>query len=136
MADLYPKFIIEDGKLILSKVSYHKDIATNDEKVKGGGWFRFDKDTNTFLFYGSSFDFGAAKMEDIKACIDAGEVYSNKFLFNNISQKHNFSYALQIGMEATILKQLPEKSTTSSEEDQSNNKPETTPSHERVESAS
>jgi len=90
--DLFPKFIIEDGNLILSKVIKHKHLVTNKEKVKGGGWFRFNSETNTFIFYESSVDFGKATFEDISNCVKNKKVFTNVSLIHNISEKHNFCY--------------------------------------------
>lgn len=89
--DLFPKFIIEDGSLIIAKVSYHKDIATDEKKVKGGGWFRWSEDKTTLIFYGESNDFGKAKIEDIKACIKAGNMFSNKHK-NRSLMGYKFAY--------------------------------------------
>lgn len=43
--DVFPKFIIEEDSekgccLILSKITYHRELVANEENVKGGGWFR------------------------------------------------------------------------------------------------
>jgi len=88
----FPKFIIEDGKLILMKVTYHKEIVTDATKVKGGGWFRYLQFSDMFVFSGSSEDFGTAKFDDIKQCVVGGNVFSHKMLHRNISDKHNFGY--------------------------------------------
>ena len=90
--DKFPKFIIEDDCLILAKVSYHKNLVTDKAKVKGGGWFRFVQETNTFIFHGDSQDFGKAKMEDIQKCITLGNVFSNIYQTHSIAGKHNFAY--------------------------------------------
>ncbi len=88
----FPKFIIEDGKLILMKVTYHHEIVTNKDKVKGGGWFKYLQQTDTFLFYGDSNDFGKATIEDIRAAVENKQVYSGKLADHNISERHNFGY--------------------------------------------
>ncbi len=88
----FSKFIIEGENLILMKVTYHKDIAINIENVKGGGWFIYKQDTNSFIFSGDSHDFGAAKLEDIKECVTKGNVFSDNRLYRNISNKHKFQY--------------------------------------------
>ena len=98
---LSPKFIIEDDFLILSKVIYHRHLVTKKENVKGGGWFRFQPKTNTFVFYGSSYDFGKAKMEDIKKCIKDKKIFTNKMQRHDISQKYTFIY--DIGSELIKL---------------------------------
>jgi len=88
----FPKFIIEDDKLILMKVTFHKEIATDLTKVRGGGWFRYLEHTDMFVFSGESHDFGKAKFEDVKRCVESRQVYSDKILYRNISDKHNFGY--------------------------------------------
>jgi len=74
------------------KVSYHKEIVTDITKVKGGGWFRRTDETNTITFYGASFDFGAAKLEDIRKCIEDGKVFTNPDLTHLIVNNTNFSF--------------------------------------------
>jgi hypothetical protein len=96
--DLFPKFIIETDDelgdcLIISKCSYHKDLVTDKEKVKGGGWFIFKDDT--FTLNGSSHDFGAAKLENIKECIKNDNVYTNPYFTHSIAKKYKFIYDTQ-----------------------------------------
>lgn len=88
----YSKFIIENGNLILAKVTFHKEIVKDASKVNGGGWFRYEHDTKTFVFFGNSTDFGEAKLEDIKTCVKHGKVYGDNRLLRNISNNYNFSY--------------------------------------------
>ena len=90
--DLFPKFIIEDGNLILSKVTYHKELVSDKNKVKGGGWFVYKPEEKTFIFNGESHDFGKASFEDIKTCIINKQVYSDSMLVNNISELYTFAY--------------------------------------------
>lgn len=90
---MYPKFIIEGDSLILSKVEFHHQLVTDKTKVKGGGWFKFRSDTNTFIFFGSSFDFGKASLEDVKSCVDNGKVFSNKLKTHTIAGNYNFYYS-------------------------------------------
>ena len=106
--ELYPKFIIETDDelgdcLIISKVVYHKHIATDITKVKGGGWFRYDSKTNTFTFHGESYDFGKATLENIKKCVEDGKVFTNKTLSRCIANKYNFAY--DTGSEIILLKE-------------------------------
>jgi len=89
---LFPKFIIEEENMILKTVKNHRDIATNESRVKGGGSYIFDIETNSFTLYGESYEFGAAKIEDIKKCIEDGKVYANDELTNSIADKNNFSF--------------------------------------------
>jgi len=90
--DLFPKFIIEDDCLIISKVTQHKKLVTNPENVQGGGWFRWNEDKTMMIFYGDSFEFGKASFEDIKKCVLSGNVYSNKYCTHSITDKHKFAY--------------------------------------------
>ena len=89
---LFPKFIIEEENMILKIVKNHRDMATNSLKVKGGGSYIFDNETNSFTLYGESYDFGAAKIEDIRKCIEEGKVYANEKLTSSIAKKNNFSF--------------------------------------------
>ena len=83
MADLHPKFIIEDDSLILSKVTFHRNLVTDKNKVRGGGWFIYNDTHKVFIFHGKSMEFGAADMEDIKKCIESGNVYKKFTFFND-----------------------------------------------------
>ncbi len=79
--------------MILAKCTFHRDLANDTSKVKGGGMFRYQGD-DTFLLFGSSFDFGAAKLEDIKKCIEDGKVYGNSGLRRSLSN-YRFIYDTQ-----------------------------------------
>ena len=88
--DVFPKFIIEGNNLILSKVTYHRDIVTEKEKVKGGGWFKFEDDC--FTFYGTSDEFGSVNVEDVKRCVKNDCVFTNYMLIYSIANKFKFKY--------------------------------------------
>lgn len=95
MVDLFPKFIIETDEelgdcLIISKCTYHKDIAINYDMVKGGGFFEF-KD-GEFILYGKSDQFGEANFIDIANCIKKGNVFNNPFMTHSLTNKYKFSY--------------------------------------------
>lgn len=92
MQDVFPKFIVEGNNLIIAKCTYHKDLATNKDQVKGGGWWRFDFATKTYTLYGESHDFGRADVEDIKKCIEAGNVWSDQYELHNITNRYSFQY--------------------------------------------
>ena len=66
--DIFPKFIVEGNNLIICKCTYHRQLVTNEEEVKGGGWFQFDRDTPTFTLSDDSHQYGKASIEDIKKC--------------------------------------------------------------------
>lgn len=91
--DVFPKFIIEDDSLILSKVTYHRHLMTDRTKVRGGGWYNYDNDSKTFTFFGKSEEFGKATIDDIKKCIDSGNVYTNKSKMFDKSKDFKFLYA-------------------------------------------
>jgi hypothetical protein len=106
--DVFPKFIIETDDelgdcLIIAKCTYHKQLVTDKTKVKGGGWWSRDNDTNTFILHGDSGDFGRAKFEDIQKCVQSGNVYTNPYVTHSIANKHNFVYKDECG-EITDLK--------------------------------
>lgn len=73
--DVFPKFIVEGNSLIIGKCTYHKQLATNTNDVKGGGWWKWKREEKEFVLYGESDDFGSATAEDIKACIENGNVF-------------------------------------------------------------
>lgn len=106
--DVFPKFIIETidelgDCLIIGKRTYHKELATNITKVKGGGWFSFNKETKTFTLSGDSHDFGKANIEDIKNCINRKSIFMDAFWRRNIIDDFNFNYQNECG-ENFILK--------------------------------
>lgn len=90
---VYPKFIIEDGNLIIAKCTYHKELATIPENVKGGGWWRMND--NTITFYGESHEFGPAILEDIEKAVKQSKIFSNPSLSRSIASKHKFQYDTQ-----------------------------------------
>jgi hypothetical protein len=75
MTDVFPKFIVEGNNLIIGKCTFHKQLVTDKEQVKGGGMWEWDRDNKTFMLYGDSHDFGAVAYEHVRACIDAGNVF-------------------------------------------------------------
>jgi len=103
MADVFPKFIVEGDTLVIAKCTYHYQIVNDKEKVKGGGWWR--KDGDNFILHGSSHDFGSATLEDIKNCINKGNVFTDKYNVRNISKTHKFSY--DTGTEIIELLPIP-----------------------------
>ena len=92
MRDLFQKFIIEGGNLIIGKVSFHRDLVCTEEDVKGGGWFSFDYKLNAFLFCGESDEFGEANFYDIRKAVLRHRVYLVYDIDDNISEKHDFYY--------------------------------------------
>jgi hypothetical protein len=100
MVDLFPKFIIETDEelgdcLIISKCTYHRDLAVNYDMVKGGGLFDFKNDE--FILYGKSDQFGEANFVDIANCIKNDKVFTNPFMTHSIAKKYKFAYKNSIG---------------------------------------
>ena len=89
---VFSKFIVEGNNLIMAKCTYHKQLATDKTKVKGGGWFKFDADKRAFIFGGESHDFGRAKVEDIKNCIESDNIYNNSRCSRKIGNEFKFLY--------------------------------------------
>lgn len=88
---LFPKFIVENGNLIISRCTFHKELVKNIKKVQGGGWFILTK--GIFILYGDSCDLGNAKFEDIKEAVERGNVFTNKDLTNSIAaNEYRFIY--------------------------------------------
>lgn len=95
--EVFPKFIIENDKiegdvLIISKSTFHKQLANDTEKVKGGGWWSLDRKNSIFTLYGKSEDFGKATYEDVKNCVLNKKVFNNRYFTQNISEKFKFLY--------------------------------------------
>jgi hypothetical protein len=111
MTELYPKWIVVtvDGndRLIIGKVKYHKDLCEeNKENVKGGGWWKYNPNENSFTLGGSSFEFGRCKEEDIIACIENEEVYPNKMY----RTMNNHTFKLDRESEIVTIKTQKKKS--------------------------
>jgi hypothetical protein len=72
--ELKPKWIIEDGCLVIGKVLFHVDLTADADKCVGGGYYHCDVATKTFHLYGTSDKFGSAPKEAVMACISTGKV--------------------------------------------------------------
>lgn len=101
--NVFPKFIMEGDELIIGKCTFHKQLATDVTKIKGGGWFKFDNLTNTFILHGTSHDFGTAKLSDIQAAIKNEKVFFNRRKNKSLTKMHNFTYLSEDGTK-TIMK--------------------------------
>jgi hypothetical protein len=100
--DVFPKFIIETHSqkgdiLIIAKCAYHKQLATDATKVKGGGWWTLDHNKSTFTLYGDSHDFGRANIEDIANCVQLKKVFSSPSLVRNFTDNFKFQYKDECG---------------------------------------
>ncbi len=61
--------------MIIGKCTYHKQLATDIKEIKGGGWWKWKREEKEMHLYGESDDFGPASAKDIKACIEAGNIF-------------------------------------------------------------
>lgn len=91
----YPKFIIESDIelgdcLIVSNCTYHKELAKDFEKVKGGGWWTLDKKNKSIIFYGESHEFGKASIDNIAQCLRNNKIVF--FQFKEVIAKGNYKF--------------------------------------------
>lgn len=76
--NILSKFIIESDKIVLGAVANHSQLMQTDDKqnVIGGGFCLYYSVTNTFILFGSSSEFGKAKIQDIKPIVFSNNVYT------------------------------------------------------------
>jgi hypothetical protein len=100
---VYPKFIVEDDRLIIAKCTYHKQLAIDESKIKGGGMWRMNLDDRIITLDGNSrsHDFGHVSFEDIKNCVKLGKVYFDKYETRNVLDEFTLKY--DTGSETIIL---------------------------------
>ena len=92
--NILSKFIIESDKIILGVVAKHSELMQTDNKenVIGGGLCLYDYERKTFIFFGSSSEFGKAKIQDIKPVIFNNKVYTDAVVLNDrLLSKHKFN---------------------------------------------
>lgn len=102
MVDVFQKFIIETDNefgdcLIIAKCTFHKQLVTNVNDVKGGGWWELDYNNKVFTLHGESHDFGKAELNDIAKCVQTNNVYNNVSLSRNLSNDFKFNYKIETG---------------------------------------
>lgn len=95
MSRLFEKFIIEGTNLILGKCTYHRQLVTNRDNVRGGGVYYFNSETNSYTLGGKSHEFGYAELDNIRECVRSGNVYGDKRLRRNLSSS-KFYYNTQV----------------------------------------
>ena len=112
MNDVFQKFILkEDDKLglcmILAKCTFHKQLTTDHDKVRGGGMWQYIKDNNEMLLFGKSYDFGACSLEDLKHVVQNNKVFKNSRLIRDITDKYNFIWQdLDDGIEINLKNKI------------------------------
>lgn len=86
------KFIIEDGNIVIGRVSFHRDLSNEFNQVKGGGRFVFDYLNKTITFFGRSEDFGEATFGQIRECLITGKVIERHRVWKDYREEYNFLY--------------------------------------------
>lgn len=102
MMNNFPKWIIEDGLLKLAICKYHKQLASDPKKVIGGGWFFYEKESKSFVLYGSSHDFGSITKEEFEKC----ELYTKRGTFKRKGLVVKFTIAQSLEEAMMIDKYL------------------------------
>lgn len=89
------KFIINNGRFLMSaSVELHSELAEDHTTTKGGGWWALKG--NSLYLYGSSIDYGVAKLEDIQDVIKNDAISSMRLEKYNIY--HSYSEELTNAM--------------------------------------
>ena len=87
--DVFPKFIIEtdeDGDyMIIAKCTFHRQLASNEDRVKGGGSWNLNHELKQFTLSGKSHEFGPCEIRDIATCVQNKRVYSSSAMYRNFS---------------------------------------------------
>lgn len=70
------KFIVETDKIVMAKVTYHRDLVHNKMLVNGGGWWLIKDDT--LYLYSSSDEFGQFNMQQVQELVKERKVFAGK----------------------------------------------------------
>jgi hypothetical protein len=100
MYDVFPKFIVEGNNLIIGKCTFHKQLATDPKKVKGGGLWKWDQEKKEITLYGKSEDYGRVKTADIKRCIKSENVFFSYIYGRKVE---GYTFYLNTGSETIKL---------------------------------
>ena len=100
--NVFPKFILENNSdlgdfLIVANCTFHKELATDLTKVKGGGWWTFNEKKSTLIFHGESLDFGKANVLDIANCVKRKKIFPCVSLNKEFSDNLKFIYRNEVG---------------------------------------
>lgn len=79
---LHDKFIIENIKdtgicIILGRCKYHRDLAGNESKIRGGGLWSYDKEKEILKLFGESYDFGSCDTKEIEFCVNNDKIFTS-----------------------------------------------------------
>lgn len=70
---MYPKFIINQGRLKTGIVNQHRELARDHATTVGGGWWYRDDPKSTILLYGRSQVFGPVSRKVLQNVIGEGK---------------------------------------------------------------
>jgi len=93
MSNQVLKYILEDNKLVMGKVAYHKELAKNVDKVQGGGMYRTDITKRTVILFGDSYKFGPPDLKALQSAIDNWKVYTS------VKQNHKLDARYKISIQ-------------------------------------
>jgi len=96
-ANVVPKYIIEDSKLVLGKVAYHVNLVKNITKVQGGGMFTINMKEKTLFLFGDSYKLGHPQMEALQTAVDNWKVYTSKKQKTKLDDRFKITIKLQDG---------------------------------------
>ena len=105
--DVFPKFIVERDPelgdcLVVSKCTYHRQLACDAKNVVAGGWWSLDSATSTFTLYGGSTEFGPADVDMLSDCVRRGAVY--RAYMSAKLEGYKFLYRASDGMLTDLSK--------------------------------
>lgn len=63
------KWVINDNKIMLGCVSFHRYLSNDNSKTTAGGEYWVDNASNTIYFFGKSEEFGQATRVQFEAAI-------------------------------------------------------------------
>ena len=96
MTNVFPKFIVEEYEeglvIILGKCSFHKQLATDISKVRGGGMWRMDREAGNIYLNGSSYEFGKCSIDDLATCVQNKRVFSSPSMMRNLTEEFRFEF--------------------------------------------
>lgn len=92
---LFEKFIVETDDeignyLIIGKCQFHRELAHDVAKIKGGGDWRRNEEKTEIVLSGESYEFKSVPFEILKDCIKNKKVFTNWSLSNNITDNYDF----------------------------------------------
>ena len=61
------KFVINDNRLILGQVDFHKELCKDNTKTVGGGYWHLDSERGILYLYGISVDYGPVTKAQLEA---------------------------------------------------------------------